>query len=52
MGEVKELVSRADVLEIRRLAEMGASRIGLAKRYGICKQHVFDILKRKKWASV
>jgi len=45
-------LSASDVIEIRRLSEMGKSQKYLSEKYGVCDGHISRIINRKKWNSI
>jgi hypothetical protein len=45
-------LTTADILAIRAASEVGVPRAAIAARFGIGKQHVTKIAKRRAWAHV
>lgn len=41
-----------DIIAIRKLSAEKVSGVEIARRFGMCKQHVSDIINRKRWAHV
>jgi transposase-like protein len=46
------VLTEANVLEIRRLASDNQTYVQIAKRFGIHKDTVYRIIKRKSWTHV
>jgi transposase-like protein len=46
------VLTEANVLEIRRLATNNQTYVQIAKRFGIHKDTVYKIIKRKRWSHV
>lgn len=45
-------LTRADVLEIRKLAADGVTQTALSRQFGVCLSQVRNIVQRKKWRHV
>lgn len=41
-----------DIPEIRGLAASGVTHDEIAIRFGVCRQHISDIVSRQKWAHI
>jgi len=48
----RAILSEDDVREIRRLAAAGMTGADLGRRFGVVKEAIYDILKRKRWSHV
>ena len=46
------VLTEANILEIRRLASDNQTYVQIAKRFGIHKDTVYKIIKRKTWSHV
>jgi uncharacterized protein YjcR len=46
----RSVLTRDDVVEIRRLAADGTRQVDLARRYGVHPSHISDVVRRRRWS--
>ena len=44
-------LTKEQVLSIRELHKKGHSITNLSKQYGVCRQHIWEIIKQTKWKN-